>query len=115
MEIAVKQRGQLLRRNALAGVCDREKQPLALRPQLHSDGAAGGSELKGVGEKVEQKLLQQLGLHRADTAGKGAGEPQFQIQGLGQAAGPAADVLHELHKVPVLEGERGVLRESRGG
>ena len=48
-------------------------------------------------------------------AGKGAGKPHLQTQGLGQISGPVADIPHKLRQIPVLEGERRVLRKGGGG
>lgn len=73
-----------------------------------------GVEFKGVGQQLVEKLFQRVGAEGADVAVRRADKAGFQPPEGGQGGGLGKDVRHELHDVPVLEGQ-GLLAQVAGG
>ena len=112
--VAVEERLQPVRVDAGAGVLHGEKDPPAGQPQLHGDEPPGGGELEGVGQELVKKLLQRVGAEGADMAVRGADQAGLQPQKGGQRGGLGEEVRHELHDVPVPQGQ-GLLVQVHGG
>ena len=109
VEIVVEKAGEALRRDSRAGICDGEKHPASLQPQIHSDRTAAAGELERIGQEMKDQLFQLRRVHRADMAGKGTDKTDLQSQRLGQVCRLVTEIPHELHQVPVLKREGNVL------
>ena len=114
MEVAVEQKGDLVLRNAAAGIRHGQKHPPGDKLQLHRDGAPGRREFEGVGEQLIDQLLDGEIVERTDVMGGGAAELQPDVPQIGQTLGGVADHLDGLHHVPV-PNRKGTLLPQRAG
>ena len=66
-EVPAKEEGHLLGADTLPVVSDRKQDPIVAQTQLHGDLSTCRREFEGVGQQLEQQLLQTVGVHSADV------------------------------------------------